>query len=570
MGACDNVDDAARCIVLGRIVISLKGRALPHRATTSNSANTASPGTAWGIALGFLSVWIAAGSVGVLAASLREVLAVLVLLVAVACLWPRSLPAGRIALGLVVLACVTFRMLIPTQVYVWPLVTVSVVSLLAIGKRDADRHRLAWSGVSILAFMLYRMAQQSVPWVWQLSDALGGGLGGLVHGLTGRPLDVGASFGGVDFLVLTSVFYLGWLVALPAPRAVPAVFAGIAIVAGHLTYLVVLAFSPELTRMAPPVELPPFRNPYIPPEVDWSRILHQLLPWNLPVLAGVWHAVMVWSMVRWGRWQARVGTPAARERGETADGRQSAAVLAGLVVLAALPAVFAVLRTAPSQLTGRTILAGPDEMLDWRVPLHDRYGRDSAGTFGMLPLLVESLGGNLRRSDAFSAAELESADAVLLLAPDEPLAADQQQRIGEYVQAGGAVLVVAEAFDPGGGWNVAIDDLLAPTSIRVARDAALSVTGDWWESADVGSHAATAAVNPRQVRFLSDEGASIRWDGARGRCWSAAGDGAGRNGPRGGTAPSRFAWGRNWAIWCWPRNSALAGERWSCWGTSSV
>jgi branched-chain amino acid transport system permease protein len=42
-------------------------------------------------------------------------------------------------------------------------------------------------------------------------------------------------------------------------------------------------------------------------------------------------------MVRWGRWQARVGTPAAPERGETADGRQSAAVLAGLAGLVLAP-----------------------------------------------------------------------------------------------------------------------------------------------------------------------------------------------------------------------------------------
>ena len=396
-------------------MISLKGGALPHQGMTSNSASTASPGTAWGIALGFLSVWIAAGSVGVLAAPLREVLAVLVLLLAMACLWPRSQPAGRIVLGLVVLVFVAFRVAIPAQVDVWPLVTVAAMNVLAVGKRDADRHRLAWGGVSILAFVLYRLVQQSVPWVWQVGDALGGGLGSLIHGLTGRPLDVGASFGGVDFLILMSVFYLGWLVALPAPRVVPAVFAGIAIVAGHLVYLALVAFSPEITRMAPPIALLPFRNPYVPPEVDGSRIVHQLLPWSLPVLAGVLHAVMAWSMVRWGRWQARVGTPAARERGEIAAGRRRAAALAGLVLLAALPAVFAVLRTAPSRLAGRTILAGPGEQLDWRVPLHDRYGRESAGTFGMLPLLVESLGGNLQRSDAFSAAELESADAVLLL-----------------------------------------------------------------------------------------------------------------------------------------------------------
>ncbi len=100
-------------------------------------------------------------------------------------------------------------------------------------------------------------------------------------------------------------------------------------------------------------------------------------------------------------------------------------------------------------MSGTRILANQSGRLDWQTPQHDQYGQPSAGIFGMLPALVQSLGGRLDTSVELSTAELESADVVLLLHPDATLSADQQQRIWQYVRRGGALLVVPDAFRPG-------------------------------------------------------------------------------------------------------------------------
>ena len=94
---------------------------------------------------------------------------------------------------------------------------------------------LAATAVAVLG--IFCLAEGSIPLVWLSAAALGQGLGWLAGRLTGRPLLIGSSFGGIDYLVLMTVLAAGWLASTPPPRRARAIGVAAAILLGHLAYL---------------------------------------------------------------------------------------------------------------------------------------------------------------------------------------------------------------------------------------------------------------------------------------------------------------------------------------------
>ena len=187
-------------------------------------------------------------------------------------------------------------------------------------------------------------------------------------------------------------------------------------------------------------------------------------------------------------------------------------VPAGVVALGCLAVVGPWLGThrTVGGLDGKTIVANALGQLDWERPQHDRYGIDSAGMYGMLPALVESLGGKLTTSSELSVADLESADLLLVLQPDASLSSEQQQRIWQYVREGGSLLVVTEGFSAENGLQRRVDELLQTTAISVHHDAALAPTRDWWGTMRPMEHPAATSAYPLAARIVSDQGASLQ------------------------------------------------------------
>jgi len=195
------------------------------------------------------AAWIAAGSTGLLAHPLRRMLTLAALGVAI--LAQRPFP-WRQRTGIVAMLA-TVGLAIYMIASSLPVVNVMGVSLvptsLAFKSRGQAKKILRVSSVAIVIFGLYRMACTSVPLVWSMSDLLGrtiGNLGGLV---THQPLYVGATFAGLDFLVLMSILWVLWLAMSPQPRWKRAIYGLVGILGGHICYLIVLSYTPQLLAM---------------------------------------------------------------------------------------------------------------------------------------------------------------------------------------------------------------------------------------------------------------------------------------------------------------------------------
>jgi len=468
---------------------------------------------AWSVGLGLFAGWLAAGSLGILSVSLQSISAWMALAAAFLCARPRVTPRGVALFAGVIGGLVLLPLVIAPVRLGLPLTVGVAMCLLSAFMSGTGRRVMLVGALAVLVLALFRFAQQSLPAVWMMSDWLGGLLGRGVGLAARRPLVIGASFAGIDFLVVLAVFLGGWLTLLRRPRLESALFAVFSVLVVHAFYLVLLAFTHELLRALPPVVIPASGDPYVPPPFSWSRIVQQALPWNLPAVAGLLHALLVVVLVRSGSYRAdesSVGEAVADPAlGGTGLWKAATAVL--VAASACLP-LFATWRTLP-ELEGKRILANQKGQLDWNVPQHESYGQDTAGMYGLLPRLVESWGGQLAVSAELSRAELDSADVVLLLNPDTSLSLEQQDRIWQYVRDGGSLLVVTEGFLPENGLERRVSEVLQPVSIAVRRDAAVSQTKSWFGSMRALEHPATTWACPPTARPWSDAGASldVRW-----------------------------------------------------------
>jgi hypothetical protein len=458
------------------------------------------------------AAWIAAGSTGLLADPLRHALSWVALAVMIVAGWPgRDEPLGRwLALG----AAVPLGLMMTAVAQ--PAVNVLAVTLVtaALARSQVDLHgrviRIAALATAVLA--VFRLASSSIPSLWLAADALGCGLGQLAGMITGQPLWLGASFGGVDFLVLMLALYAGWLISTTPPRLPRAVYAAAAILLGHLIYLVVLAFSGQIVAALPDVVLPPESDKSLLGVWAWGNAARTLLPWNLPMLALVLHATTAAVMFRWAMWLP-VAEPAAPRHDQRLKQTKSARRIDALlqfapVALAAVIPLVTVLSLSRSDLSGKTIVAAQQGFLDWDRP---QYGARSTGMYGMLDPFIESLGGEFVKSPDLSAQDLQQADVLLLLHPNQDWSKQPEtlQRIWEFVRGGGSLLVVAEPEMHRGELKSTFNEVLVPTAMRVRQDTAVSETVHWEHSYQPLAHPVTDGIGNWRNRFGLLLGSSI-------------------------------------------------------------
>ncbi|MHC4401654.1 MAG: hypothetical protein ACYTG0_18440 [Planctomycetota bacterium] len=460
---------------------------------------------------GMAAAWLAAGSTGLLAPPLRHGLTWIALAVACVSVWPGRRPRKEhllLAAALVVAA--------PLMAARWPVFNVLAVSLaLAVLAWAADRAtqrvlRIVASAALVLG--VYRLALASIPAVWLMADGLGYSLGRLTSWISGKPLWVGATFGGLDFLVLTAAVYCGWLAATPRPRLARVLTAAAAVAAGHLAYLTLLSYYDALPR---PPQVPEPRL-YVPPPWSWSDAVRSLLPWNLPLVAAAMHLGVAAAMLRWTRWLPLSDAEAAPREGNEEPAGQSnvgRSLLWGSGALAVLVALVTTLSPGKRELTGKRIVACDQGNLNWDKPEHGRYGEAAAGRYGMLPEFVASLGGRLERSADLAEGDLDGADVLLLIHPVGNWPEDRLDRIARFVRGGGSLLVLAETWREERGGSSAYNEVLEHLfggGVRVGFDTAASPTGNWEQAGVMATHPVAVGIDGRLGRSGIVLGPSIR------------------------------------------------------------
>ncbi len=285
--------------------------------------------------------------------------------------------------------------------------------------------------------------------------------------LAGSRLEVGATFAGIDFLVLTFAIYTAWIVYAVPPRRSRALWVAAAIVLGHFVYLVVLAYSEKLLDLLPAVVMPPKSDINHVGIWTWTDGLRTLIPWNVPLVAMFIDIVIVAAMVRNSPWlpvieidPEKLKRQKAREEKEEVPGTVLAKDMLfrfGPPLLAIAAALLAALAINKSDLKGKKIVAYDQGYLNWLKP---DYDSPIDGRYGMLPVFVESLGGEFKHSKDLSETDLAEADVLLLIHPDQPWPKETLDRVWDYVRRGGSLLLAAEPAIREGNSSSSFNDVL--------------------------------------------------------------------------------------------------------------
>lgn len=495
-------------------------RVNPDSASNANGVAIA-PQAVVIVTAGMIAAWFSAGSTGLLIHPLEHALTWLALGVAIVTAWPqdnRRINWAVLAIGAGVGLFLTASSLQNANI----LAVVVVLAAVAQVTRGLTSRAALIVAMAAETLALYRFACDSIPTVWLAADLKGWVLGRLIGWLVGCPLQVGSTFAGLDFLVVMTVIYFGWLLCTASPRCPAAIWLAVAIVFSHLVYLALLAYSGELLAALPPMAYPAASETSRLGLWTLGNGMRMLLPWNVPLLAVLLNCVIVVVMFRSAVWLPVVELDPEQARRqlqkeEQKDVPDSEVVTDMLFRFGPAPlAVIVVLLvgfgSTSSDLRGKTIVAYDRGYLNWLKP---EYDSKADGLFGMLPVFVESLGGKFVHSKDLSEQDLAQADVLLLIHPDEPWTDETLERVWDYVRRGGSLLLAADPVIAEGKSRSHFNDVLQPTAMQVRNDTAVTRTGGWEQSYQVLSHPATAGVDDSRNRFGFELGSSIR------TCWPA-------------------------------------------------
>jgi hypothetical protein len=508
-----------------------------------NSSATLIPARALVIlVLGLLASWLAAGSLGWVAPLLQKSLAWLIfaIICSAALSGGRRFSASDLALlgGSCLLAVLmTASRLPPVNILAVAILLAAIAHL-----RPGPIARVANStAIAASSLAVFHLICDGSAAAWTLTDSVGCAEGFLAGWLTGHKLLIGASFGGIDFLILMIALTAAWLVAAPPPRVVRAVWAGLFILLAQFAYLTILACSDDLAALLPPEVAPKFVGASHLGIWTWGNAIRALLPWNLPLLAAIFHSAVAVGMFRLTTWPATTEDlpaekdPASAEIGPAAsEGRRRNRSLqsglagpvqpmhvnwlrfapGGLLIVAAV-----LLTYTPGRpdLQKRRIVAYDDGSTDWSTADTGSVPPGSIPRYGLLPALVASLGGEFIRSRELTDADLQAADVLVVLPPrgaansaPPGMPEELRNRIWRYVEGGGRLIVAGDPETSLGIIANSLNPLLTPTAMSFRDDTANSLTERWQDNLFSAPHAAMASGHPGHGDASFDRAASIR------------------------------------------------------------
>ncbi|MCE9613124.1 MAG: hypothetical protein K8T26_02540 [Lentisphaerae bacterium] len=477
----------------------------PANLTTSTSGRL--PVVAVTAALaGLIAAWLAAGSCGLFGHYLRHALTWLALAIAIVTAWPASPLPRRGWLSLLITLAAAFALSAPLDatINLWAIPVVLCFTFSH--QAGPSRAALRAAALATAVFALYRLLLNSVPAVWHVADALSHLLAGLVGRALDLPLRVGATFGGLDFVVLALAWSAAAVAATPPPRRLRATGAVVAILLAHVAYLAVLAHAGNWVAQLP-------KAPTSPDVVEglWPAVWRHAIPWKLPLAALLLQTVIAAAIARWAPWQA---APASSSPAPAPAKRTPAWCVALLLATAVALGMNTSMAGGRASLAGKKIVFYEEGFLNWLKPEHNgEYGRLSIGMYGLLPHFLRSLGATPLVSKDLSAADLAGAEVLVLIFPDKPWQPAQLERIWDFVRRGGSLWVLGEHTVEEAAGGSRFNDVLGPTGIRVKFDSAEFAVGGWLDSYDIFAHPATIGVPDTRNQFGLVIGASLdtRW-----------------------------------------------------------
>jgi hypothetical protein len=466
---------------------------------------------------GLAAGWIAAGAVGLLGHPLRHALTWLALGGIAIAMAPqlrwKHLPL-TIA-GLLVALAMTSTSNVTVNVSA---AVIAIVAFVAASQRSPAT-LLAAEAVTILA--VFHFARTSIPFVWQAADATGTLAGRLVGSMTGQPLWVGVGFAGIDFLVVAA--YLAvmapfrFTVAETEQRRL--LLKGLLAVAlGYILYLGILSFTAALGEALQVPETSSAAAMHGSQESQtWRSFASAMVPWNLPLTGLVIHLAVAGTIFFLaGNRGTTASGPTSAGEGETAEPvpsvisfRSRVPLAVGGGLLAAALVVTVAPSSRPPDLKGKRIVLYEQGFLNWLKPTHGQYGRLSIGMYGMLPTFLQSLGAETAFTTDLSSQDLQDADALVVIYPNEPWEPGQLDAVWDFVRRGGSLLVMGEHTVQHDNGASRFNELLAPTDIRVRFDSAMFAVGGWLQSYEALWHPTTAGIGDTENEFGIVIGASV-------------------------------------------------------------
>ena len=467
-------------------------------------SSSADVGLIVGAAAATAAAWLAAGSGGFLAVPLREAFVWMLLGVFVVVNLPRGERAAVRCLpaGLAVLFLFAIKRAFGAEGVANVLEVALFAAAVAMGHSGRRRSVLAAVAAAVAVFGVYRFAVTAIPTVWHLADAVGGACGTLAGRLSGEPLCVGATFGGVDFLVLMTALIVAWAGLTPTPRRNRVAWAAVAVILAQGIYLLVLSFGPTLADSLPHAPADPNPRPqYTPPPWFWADSIRQCLPWSLPLLGLALQSLVAAGMFATLRSSEETPDEAPNQQPDGSSEDIAAVNRAGAagVVLAVLLPIVTILSFASGDLKNRTVVAVSDSMLNLNVPKHGEYGMEAAGDLGMLPKFVELLGGTFRRCDTITDDALKRADILLVACPVRRWSDAEKASVRKFVEDGGSLLVLGGPSQAMADRRSDFHDLLSEVGLRPRMDFVVPPADLWQQGLAETAHPTAAGVRGRHA-----------------------------------------------------------------------
>jgi hypothetical protein len=459
------------------------------------------------IVLGYiLAVWMCTGSTGLLASPTQRTLTLIYMAFGLLLYSPyvRS-PRFYLALSLPTLLLAT--VLISSSISLVSLVGIVLVLgyQYFVGNQTVNRvmHCTLWA---VVVFFLYRAAMQCVPSIWLLTDRVGGGLGHLAGWLTGKPLWIGATFAGLDFIVLTTAFACFWLSSSSKPRGRRVLLFFLALIGLHLCYLFLLSYATQLRDLLPnPATLHQHGHGQPAPSSFWPALMYKTIPWNLPLVGGLLHLLPIAGLLRWTTWDVTINDQKSN----------SMSIVSGFLLCIGAGSLILLTGGHKSDLSlqGKQIRFYDRTYVNWVKPAHGRYGNLSGGMCGILPTYLESMGAEVAVSSDVNDHDLEAIDLLIVYCPSQAWQQKQLQAIEAYVQQGGSLLLISEHTIRDHDQTNWSNDLLQGTSMEIPFDSAMFAVGGWAYGYDALLHPSTQqhTLNPNPYGVSIGASVHVGW-----------------------------------------------------------